>query len=85
MIKRIVSAEELAIGWLETRSELEMDYYPQICKIAHIIIKEGFSSNVIKPGKTTTDDVVWWYRERIRDLKLITWFCLLYTSPSPRD
>ena len=74
MIKRIVSAEELAIGWLETRSELEMDYYPRICKIAHDIIKEGFSSNVIKPGETTTDDVVWWYRERIRDLKLVTWF-----------
>ena len=74
MIKRIVSAEELAIGWLETRSELEMDYYPRICKIAHDIIKEGFSSNVIKPGETSTDDVVWWYRERIRDLKLVTWF-----------
>ena len=74
MIKRIVSAEQLAIGWLETRSELEMDYYPQICKIAHDIIKEGFSSNVIKPGETTTDDLVWWYRERIRDLRLVTWF-----------
>ena len=51
-----------------------MDYYPQICKIAHEIIKEGFSANVIRPGETTTDDVVWWYRERIRDLKLVTWF-----------
>ena len=38
MIKRIVSAEKLAIRWLETRSKLEMDYYPQICKIAHEII-----------------------------------------------
>ena len=28
----------------------------------------------MKPGVTTTDDIVWWYRERIRDLKLITWF-----------
>ena len=72
--KKITSAEHLAIGWLETRSKLEMDIYPTICKIAHDIIKEGFSSKIIKPGITTTDDVVWWYRERIRDLNLITWF-----------
>jgi len=73
-IRRIVSAEKVAIGWLETRSDKEMKYYPKICRIAHDIIKEGFSANVITPGVTTTDDVVWWYRERIRDLKLVTWF-----------
>ena len=72
--KKIVSAEKVAIGWLETRSNKEMNLYPQICKLAHDIIKEGFSSDVINPGSTTTEDVVWWYRERIRDLNLITWF-----------
>ncbi|MBT7973713.1 MAG: M24 family metallopeptidase, partial [Candidatus Marinimicrobia bacterium] len=71
---RIVSAEQVAIGWLETRSTKEMEVYPDICRIAHDIIKEGFSANVITPGITTTDDVVWWYRERIRDLNLVTWF-----------
>ena len=28
----------------------------------------------IKPGKTTTDDVVWWMREKVLDLNLKTWF-----------
>ena len=51
-----------------------MEIYPKICKIAHDIIKEGFSAENIKPGITTTDDIVWWYRERIRELKLVTWF-----------
>lgn len=73
-LKKVVSAEKLAIGWLETRSSMEMEYYPEICNIAHEIIKEGFSSNVITAGITTTDDVVWWYRDRIRELGLITWF-----------
>ncbi len=72
--KRIVSAENLAIGWLETRIPEEMEYYQHICKIAHEIIAEGFSSKVITPGITSTEDVVWWYRERIRELKLTTWF-----------
>jgi len=71
---RIVSGENLAIGWLETRTEPEMQVYPLICQIAHDIIAEGFSEAVIQPGVTTTTDVEWWYRERIRDLNLTAWF-----------
>jgi len=71
---RVVSAEALAIGWLETRSAAEMEIYPQICRIAHEIIAEGLSEAVIQPGVTTTNDVAWWYRDRIRELKLTTWF-----------
>ncbi|MFY0698022.1 MAG: aminopeptidase P family protein [Balneola sp.] len=71
---RIVSAEKLAVGWLETRSAKEMTIYPQIVRIAHKIIEQGFSDEVIQPGVTTTNDVVWWFREKIRALKLITWF-----------
>ncbi len=71
---KVVSADKLAVAWLETRSEKEMVIYPQICKIAHDIIKEGFSEKVIQPGVTTTDDVMWWYREKIKELKLDTWF-----------
>ncbi len=70
----VTSAEKLAVAWLETRSEKEMAIYPQICRIAHNIIAEGFSDKVIQPGVTTTEDVVWWYREKIRDMKLDTWF-----------
>jgi hypothetical protein len=71
---RIVSAEPLAVGWLETRIPAEMKMYPQIVRTAHAIIAEGLSNAVITPGKTTADDVVWWYRERIAGLKLDTWF-----------
>jgi len=71
---KVASAEKLAVGWLETRTEREMIIYQQICRIAHDIIAEGFSERVIHPGITTTDDVVWWYREKIKELKLDTWF-----------
>ncbi len=72
--KRIVPGENLAIGWLETRTPEEMNVYPMVCKIAHEIIAEGLSEHVIQPGVTSTDDVEWWYRERIAGLKLQTWF-----------
>ncbi|MFC1701896.1 M24 family metallopeptidase [Pseudomonadota bacterium] len=71
---RVVSAERLGIAWLETRTPLEMAMYPGICRIAHDIIAEGFSSAIIEPGVTSTDDVVWWFREKVRELKLTTWF-----------
>ena len=74
MKNRVTNAQNVAIGWLETRTESEMAVYPHIVRIAKQIIAEGFSEKVIQPGVTTTDDVVWWYRDRIRELKLSTWF-----------
>ncbi|HMV09124.1 MAG TPA: M24 family metallopeptidase [Cyclobacteriaceae bacterium] len=70
----LASAEKLAVSWLETRTEKEMIIYQQICRIAHDILAKGLSDQVIQPGVTTTDDVVWWYREEIKRLKLETWF-----------
>ena len=72
--KRVVSAEELAIRWIETRTEKEMIIYDQLVEITHGIINEAFSTNVITPGVTTTDDVVWWMREKVKKLGLETWF-----------
>ncbi|MBV7536711.1 aminopeptidase P family protein [Duganella sp. sic0402] len=71
---RVVSAEPLAIRWLETRSAREMQIYPQLVNATHKIIEEGFSERVITPGITTTQDVVWWFRQKIRDLGYDTWF-----------
>lgn len=71
---KVVSAETLAVNWLETRTEREMQIYPQLVAMTHKIIEEGFSENVITPGITTTDDLVWWFRQKIRDLGLETWF-----------
>lgn len=72
--KRIVPAESLGVAWLETRTAREMQIYPHIARIAHDIIAEGFSNRVIQVGVTSTDDVVWWFREKVRELKLTTWF-----------
>ena len=73
-VKRLISAESLGVGWLETRTESEMIVYPNIVRMAHQIITEGFSEKVIQPGITTTDDVVWWYRDKIRSAGYTTWF-----------
>lgn len=71
---RVAPTDELAVGWLETRIPAETARYPEIVRIAHRIIAEGFSDRTIRPGTTTADDLVWWYRERIAALGLDTWF-----------
>ena len=71
---RLVSAEKVAVGWLEKRLPEEIEVYHHLAHLAHEIIAEAFSSRVITPGLTTTEDVVWWMREKIAELKLDTWF-----------
>lgn len=71
---KLVSAEDLAIRWLETRTALELEAYPQIVSIARRVLAEAFSEKVITPGVTTTEDVFWYIRQRFEDLALDPWF-----------
>jgi Xaa-Pro aminopeptidase len=71
---RLVSSEKLAIAWLETRSEMEMQVYPNLIKLGHQVIAEAFSNQVVVPGVTTTEDIAWWLREKVLELRLQTWF-----------
>ncbi len=71
---RLVSAEDLVIRWVETRSELELEAYGHVVALARSVISEAFSSRVITPGVTTTDDVAWYIRQRFEDLNLAPWF-----------
>ncbi|MEO1658185.1 MAG: M24 family metallopeptidase [Pseudomonadota bacterium] len=72
--RRIVSGHNLSIQWLETRIPAEMERYPEIVRLAHAIIGEALSNQVITPGVTTADDVMWWYRQRISELGVTAWF-----------
>lgn len=72
--KKVVSAENLAVGWLETRTSKEVELLKTLTNYGHEIIKKGFSSEVISVGKTTTSDVQWWFREEIRSIGFQTWF-----------
>ncbi len=74
MRAKVVSAEKLAVRWIETRTEREMVIYKQLVDITHNIISEAFSEEVITPGITTTSEVEWWMRQKVTDMGLETWF-----------
>ncbi|MCZ6599301.1 MAG: M24 family metallopeptidase [Acidobacteria bacterium] len=72
--RRLVSAQDLCLRWLETRTPLELETYPHIVALARGVLAEAFSSRVITPGVTTTTDVAWYIRQRFADLDLPAWF-----------
>ena len=71
---RIVRAEDLALEYVETRLPEMMPTYRRMMGAVHSLISRAFSNEVIKPGVTTNEDVVWWLRQRVKDAGLGTWF-----------
>lgn len=71
---KLVSAEKLAVGWLETRLPAEIEQYKHLTAIGHQLIARAFSNEVVTPGKTSTEDVVWWLRQQSTGLGLPVWF-----------
>jgi Xaa-Pro aminopeptidase len=72
--RRIVRAENLPLEYTAARVPEMLARYRQMQETAHWIIRRAFSNEVILPGKTTDQDVVWWLREEVRRLGFTTWF-----------
>jgi hypothetical protein len=67
-------AEALPLELIATRVPGEDAMFARMTAEAWRIIGTAFSNEVIQPGVTRTDDVVWWMRQRVNDLGLGTWF-----------
>lgn len=71
---RVKREPRLAIDYIAHRIPAMMPRYRQMMETVHAMISEAFSNAVVEPGVTTTDDVVWWLRQRIHDMGMDTWF-----------
>lgn len=71
---RLVSAEQLVVRWSETRTPAEAPHHAAAMATARAVVAEAFSNRVITPGKTTTEDVAWYIRQRFESLGLPVWF-----------
>jgi Xaa-Pro aminopeptidase len=72
--KRLVRAENLALEYVGVRLPEMLPVYRRMMEAVHSLIARAFSNEVITPGKTTNQDVVWWLRQQVSDLGLGTWF-----------
>jgi peptidase M24-like protein len=67
-------AEGLAVDFIAARLPDEEVFYVKLTELVWQMIDEMFSSRSITPGTTRTSDLVWWWRQRVNDLGLGTWF-----------
>lgn len=73
-MKKVIRAEGLPLDYINLRLPEMLPTYRQMMEIVHWLIARAFSNEVITPGKTTNQDVVWWLRQQVADLGLGTWF-----------
>lgn len=71
---KLTRAELLALEYVEARLPEMMPSYQAIMRHAHALISRAFSAEVIKPGVTTNEDVVWWLRQQALNKGFGTWF-----------
>jgi Xaa-Pro aminopeptidase len=73
-ISRFVRTENLPLEYVSLRVAEMLPTYRWLQEQAHALIARAFSNEVIKPGVTTTSDVVWWFRQELHRLGFDTWF-----------
>jgi Xaa-Pro aminopeptidase len=71
---RFKDAEGLPLELVASRLPEEEAFFQRMQELVWSLTQEMFSSKVITPGKTRTSDLVWWWRQRVNDLGLGTWF-----------
>jgi len=67
-------AEGLPLDLVAVRLPDEEAFYRRMQELVWKLTQTMFSSEVITPGRTHTNDLVWWWRQRVNDLGLGTWF-----------
>lgn len=73
-MSRVVRAGALPIEYLSVRLPEMDETYRNLMRVAHWLIGRAFSNEVISPGKTTNQDVIWWLRQQAHEHGYGTWF-----------
>jgi hypothetical protein len=68
------NAEALPLELIASRLPEEEAFFEKMNALVWSLTQEMFSSKTITPGTTRTSDLVWWWRQRVNDLGLGTWF-----------
>lgn len=71
---RFVRVDGLPVDFIAARLPEEEATFRRMQDLVWSMIEEMFSSRTITPGVTRTSDLVWWWRQRVNDLGIDTWF-----------
>jgi hypothetical protein len=68
------AAEALPLQLIASRLPEEEAFFEKMTAHVWLLTQTMFSEKVIVPGQTRTSDLVWWWRQRVNDQGLGTWF-----------
>ncbi|HUU34302.1 MAG TPA: M24 family metallopeptidase, partial [Vicinamibacterales bacterium] len=71
---RLKNAEALPLELIASRLPDEEAFFEKMNALVWQLSETMFSEKVIAPGRTRTSDLVWWWRQRVNDLGMGTWF-----------
>ena len=71
---RFKDAELLPVELIASRLPDEEAFFRRMQELVWSMTQTMFSNAVITPGTTRTSDLVWWWRQRVNDQGLGTWF-----------
>lgn len=71
---RFKAADGLPVDLIASRLPGEEAFFAKMTQHVWSLTQEMFSDRVIVPGKTRTSELVWWWRQRVADQGLGTWF-----------
>ncbi len=71
---RLKDAEALPLELIASRLPEEEAFFTSMNALVWQLSQTMFSTRVIVPGRTRASDLVWWWRQRVNDLGMGTWF-----------
>ncbi|KAH9850778.1 hypothetical protein C2E23DRAFT_734399 [Lenzites betulinus] len=72
-MERAVNEPMLAVEYVAARVPGQLRFYRELQETTWALVEEAFSERVVAPGVTATEDVEWWYREKMLLLNVSTW------------
>ncbi|EME85585.1 uncharacterized protein MYCFIDRAFT_132635 [Pseudocercospora fijiensis CIRAD86] len=72
--ERLFAVPLVAVQYIATQPRSRLFWYQKLMETAWAVIDEGFSERTITPDVTTTEDVEWWFREKLQSMNYSTWF-----------
>jgi Xaa-Pro aminopeptidase len=71
---RFRDAERLPLEFIASRLPEEEAFFEKMTALVWQMTQAMFSDKTIVPGATKTSDLAWWWRQRVNDQGLGTWF-----------
>ncbi len=72
--QRLVPAEDLVVGWLETRLPEEVAALDALNRLTDRLLARALSPAVLTAGTTTAADLAWWVHQEMADRGVPPWF-----------